>query len=247
LTPTWEQALGRSAIYEFLSLAFMYPERDAAWQLAEKASALTSEASRRGQGDVEQALLRVSGCLSDITNDGLVGEYVDVFGHSVSGECPQYETAYDQAHVFQQSHTLADLNGFYGAFGVVANPEIKERPDHISIELEFMHLLTLKEAYAQLNDHGQVKVDLCVEGQRTFLTDHLAPWIRSFVKRVSRKAGDGSVYGVLAHLLDLHMKEEFQAFSIRPAPSRRTIMPVEQEDDLDCGAEPAMADIPLGG
>ncbi len=244
MTQIWEQALARSAVYELLSLAFLYPEDGSVEQLTEKTTTVAAQASRLGWSELEQPLQNAGSLLSELTHDALVTSYVDVFGHGVASDCPQYEGEYEQAHVFQKSQTLAHLNAFYAAFGVEANPDLKERTDHISVELEFMHLLTMKEAHAQLNNHGPDKVLLCRDAQKAFLEGHLAPWIKSFVKRVSRKAGGEGAYGALAHLLDVHMSDECRIFGLRPAPSHQTIIPVVQEEDLDCAECPVLAETP---
>ena len=246
MTQTPEQALVRSALYEVLSLAFLYPEKGGVRRLAEKADTLADEAARLDWVELEKPFRKATAVLNGLTDDGMVEDYVEVFGHGVSGDCPQYEGEYAQPHVFQKSQTLAHLNAFYAAFGVSANPDLKERTDHISVELEFMQLLTVKEAYAQINGHGADKAQLCRDAQKDFLEGHLAPWIKSFVRRVSRKAGDENVYGVMAQLLDVHMTGEFRAFGIRPAPSHQTILPVVQEDDLDCAECPILDETPVG-
>ncbi len=243
---SWEQALGRSAVYELLSLAFLYPEESATALLPEKARQAASAASTFKWEELGRALDQLGDPWGQKSSDVLQEEYVEVFGHSVSNDCPQYEGEYDQAHVFQKSHALADLNTFYQAFGVAVNAELKERLDHISVELEFMHLLTVKEAYALLHDHGEDKVRLCQEAQKAFLAQHLATWVRSFVRQLSRKAGNGSVYGSLAHLLETHLDAECRAFGIRVTPSRRTIVAATPEDDLDCEASPLVPTSTLG-
>lgn len=130
------------------------------------------------------ALQQAGRQLNTLSDAGLEKEYLSVFGHIISTDCPPYETEYDQAHVFQKSQTLADLSTFYQAFGVGLNPDLKERLDHISVEMEFMSLLTAKEAYAYLHDHGEDKAALCQRAQKGFLATHLAVWIKTFVHRL---------------------------------------------------------------
>ncbi len=198
-----DEALARSAVYELLSMAFLYPEGESAAQVAEAARTLTPLASSLGWPQVKLALDDVSQQAGQLTEPAFREQYSRVFGHIISADCAPYEAEYGQAHVFQKSHTLADLRAFYNAFGVAPNPELKERQDHISVEMEFMSLLALKEAYALQNNHGEDKVALCRRAQESFLSNHLASWVGIFAQRLTKKAGGEGVYVSLAHLLVL--------------------------------------------
>lgn len=234
-------ALGRSAVYELLSRAFLYPEQGTTALLAEAARGVARVAAELEWREVKHALDRLGRQCRSLSGEKLVDDYTAIFGHAVSGDCPQYEGEYGQAHVFQKSQTLADLNTFYQSFGVAPNPELKERPDHISIEMEFMHLLTLKEAYAQLHGHGEEKMRLCREAQEAFLRRHLEPWILAFARQVRTKAVSNSAYDSLARLLEAHMKAEFQTFGIIAESSRHLIPHDGQEEGQDCEGCPVFS------
>ncbi len=62
-----------------------------------------------------------------------------------------YETEYTTPDALYKAHQLADIAGFYRAFGLEMSTENRERPDHLAAELEFMHFLALKEAQAMGN------------------------------------------------------------------------------------------------
>ncbi|MEE9285837.1 MAG: molecular chaperone TorD family protein [Dehalococcoidia bacterium] len=216
MTETHEQAPVRSGIYQLLATAFLYPDPETGGvaRLTEASGRLAKDASQVGPAQVAPALRRVKAALKARTDDALLQDYIKVFGHGASDDCSPYEGEYDQAHVFQKSQTLADLNASYHAFGVAPSPQIKERFDHVSVELEFMRLLTLKEGYAELHGHGEDKLRICRDAQRAFLASHLGPWVLSFARRVERKAGAGSAYGPLARLLEAHIEAEMAMFRL---------------------------------
>ena len=223
MTRIHEPALTRSGIYRLLATAFLYPDPAAGGvaHLRDASGRLAREASRAGLARTVRALRRTRNTLSHRVGGTLLDDYIEVFGHGVSGDCPSYEGEYDQADVFQKSQMLADLNACYHAFGVVPSPEIKERPDHISVELDFMHLLTLKEGYALLQGHGAEKVRICRDAQESFLAVHLSPWILDFAGRVARKASKTNAYRALTRLLTVHMETELAMFRLE-APGGRT-------------------------
>ena len=102
--------------------------------------------------------------------------------------------------MIQQSDVLADLGGFYNAFGV-APREGKERLDHISIQLEFLYLVTFKEARAR-EEGKALEAEICRLAQAAFFEDHLGRWAPIFAKRLAFFAGTGLPGGVRPHHLE---------------------------------------------
>lgn len=66
---------------------------------------------------------------------------------------------------------LADIAGFYRAFNLKTSGETPM--DHLSVELEFMANLALKEAYAILNRNEEM-LEIVTKAGRDFLRDHLS-------------------------------------------------------------------------
>jgi TorA maturation chaperone TorD len=67
---------------------------------------------------------------------------------------------------------MSDIAGFYRAFGLGYEGE---RADHVSLELEFMRLLALKEARALMDKEAE-NTGICRSAQREFLQGHLGRW-----------------------------------------------------------------------
>lgn len=236
----WDPPLARSALYETLSLAFLYPEAGGSALIRQKAQSTAKAARDLGWGELASACDELASTLDGVSDETMLEQYIDIFGHGVSKDCPQYEGEYDETHIFMKTQNMADLASFYSAFGVAVNPELRDRLDHISVELEFMHLLATKEAYANLHGHGEDKVHLCQNAQESFLQLHLSTWMKSFIKRMRKKAGQGTPYDMGVRLLDAHMKAEFGTYHINPAPSHQLIIPLEEEgvDEMtDCPLE----------
>jgi TorA maturation chaperone TorD len=126
----------------------------------------------------------------------LRAEHDRVFGLVLSRECPPYETEYySSAEPFFRAQQLADIAGFYRAFGLETAQAARERPDHLALELEFMAFLLRKEqlalASAGANAAATEQAGVCTDAQQSFFSDHLAWWVPSFAMGLRRKAERG--------------------------------------------------------
>jgi len=218
-----EVALARSIVYHFLSLCFLYPEPSLLASLRDEGLLKEVEESLHLLSSQKESSLFPSlltnyfpllSSLSSLSAFEFQAEHRRVFGPIIPQDCPPYESEYGKAHIFRQAHDMGDIAGFYRAFGLEVSDEAKERLDHISIELEFMHFLTYKEAHA-LKHHGIEKAEICREAQMKFLKDHLGKWVPLFTRLLSKKALAG-FYNDLAKFLEDFIS--FEGFLLKVKP-----------------------------
>ncbi len=164
----------------------------------------------------------------------LQAEFVRLFGHSVRGSCPPYELEYGRGEIIQQTAELADLAGFYNAFGLNLTEAAFERADHVAVECEFLSVLCAKEAWGQQNDNRDLS-ETCADAQRLFLRDHLAKWLPAFSHRLEAADSDG-FYGRAASLASAFIREECRRFEIEIGPQWLELRPADPERDstIDC-------------
>lgn len=130
-------------------------------------------------------------------------EYERVFGLVVAGDCTPYETEYVDGKLSEQrAQMLADVSGFYRAFGMQPSVTHPERPDHVTLELEFMAVLIDLECRAMdASGGGESEIaSRCRSAQRRFLSEHLAWWVPAFAKLLAHRAGPGFLAGVAGFL-----------------------------------------------
>lgn len=160
-----------------------------------------------------QAVPGGAGLAERLPDGELEREHDRVFGHALSKDAPPYESSFGQAHVFMQSQTMADISGFYRAFGVA--PAGGERIDHLAAELEFIQVLVVKETLArEAGDADGAQV--CLDARRAFLRDHLGCWVRSFATRLRSAAGEEGFYPALADQIASFVEEECAALGVEP-------------------------------
>lgn len=112
--------------------------------------------------------------------------YAQVLGGT--GACADGEISYRTA--MPSGMILADLAGFYRAFGFFELACAVEKPDHVSVELEFVAFLYAKEAHALLRDDGEA-AGIVRDARAKFLHHHLAVWIASFSAALEARDPDG--------------------------------------------------------
>ena len=154
----------------------------------------------------EDDLLEAAECLARLLDEAQLQEltrsYNDAFDASGGLRCSPHETSHapdTPQEALVRTFQLADIAGFYRAFGVEVVPET-ERVDHISAELEFMHLLAVKAALAQAEDDLE-GARICRNAARSFLVDHLSRWYPRFCECLG-ESPTGPVYAAAGRLLE---------------------------------------------
>lgn len=201
----------RANVYGFLAQVFAYPRRETFEILSREK--ISEAFDRLDEKFVTQAhqlieLLRTMGY------EKVCEEYVQIFGHVISAECPPYETSYGEAHVFQQTQEMADIAGFYRAWGIDIATDAHDRLDHISAECEFMSFLLLKLDYSLSKGEKEVE-EICLDSSKKFLKEHLGKWTPIFSALVMRKSS-GGLYHKAAKFLKEFIEKEAEIFGVEP-------------------------------
>ncbi len=236
-----ERSLARASLYRLLSLLFGYPV-PGTYEAVGRALAAAEVAADLIDPVVAAAVCDLGGVVAGTSEENLEPSYQHSFTLSYNEDCPLYETAFSAKHIFQQTQQQADIAGFYRAFGV--DPK-GDRPDHLALELEFLYLLTLKQAVAQ----GQADtehVKLCRSAQRGFVRDHLARWAPHVAGRIA-VAARGTVYEAAARLLHVFVESEERYLRLGHVPrfSDEPLLIADEPSEFSCPAADTPAAVSL--
>ena len=132
----------------------------------------------------------------------------------------------DAATVTTLRKALADVAGFYRAFGLTV---IGDRPDHVVAQLEFLALAVLAEAEAI--ERGDLEhAQIAASAVRSFLRDHIGGWIDAWAARV----------GAIDELTPWFPYAAAAADLVRSEAANRNVIPVR--DGAALPADAGLAD-----
>ncbi len=178
------RSANRSRLYRFFSESLRYPEAGFSERILDGSFSRSAEELLAclpypAEALCEQA--RRLGLARDLTQQDVEVEFVRLFEAGIgSPPCPLVEGVYDR----DRRAVLKELILFYNHFGLsYAEGSQAERPDHLSLELEFLHYLTFKEVLAI-----QSGKDACGyrRAQIDFLSRHPLSWTGKLVEKVER-------------------------------------------------------------
>lgn len=239
------RAYARAQIYGLLAHLLAYPSRELIGRVLDLApqTLAAAEYLRLPKDDVRRLLERIAaGGVEEIERS-----YQHCFTLTYSPDVPAYEVAYVSSEIFRQTQEMADIAGFYRAFGAGIAERETERVDHISVELAFMQLLCLKEAYAA--EHGDTEhLRVCRQAQRSFLRDHLLCWAPALAGRLATVGGT-SIHSDVGRLLVAWLDRERVSGKVEPRQIYERPLPVEAEPEEACAADSIipLAEITEGG
>ncbi|MHC4522721.1 MAG: TorD/DmsD family molecular chaperone [Planctomycetota bacterium] len=241
-----EELLARSTIYSILAPPFAYPTDEYLKELQsgevvaslKKALSLFSE-----EGEVveeeEKFCEAVEKEIPSLDVKDLEAEYNRIF--SMGLMCPHNETEYSSSHVFMKGQDLADIAGFYNAFGFKMSSQEKALVDFIGTELEFMHVVTFKEHHA-LEKGDTEHAETCREAQGKFLKGHLGTWATAFSKVLSAMT-HLEYFRTLGRLLDEFVAFDGKYLGVAPfeVVTVPAFSPTSEAETFTCG-EPSKED-----
>jgi len=135
-------------------------------------------------------------------------EYIDLFDRG-QAKASLYETEYGQP--LSKGNKLADLSGFYEAFGFAFSAAQGEMLDHVAVELEFYALLLIKHAALLGNDESE-GCEIVLDARRKFFDAHLG----SFLCTLAEQPGlqEHSVLGPVVRVAKALADEEAQVLGL---------------------------------
>lgn len=133
-------------------------------------------------------------------------------GHVI---CPPYESVYRQdrpllAKGLVMGPSTADVRRRYAEGDLVLAKNFNDLPDHIAVEMEFMHFLCAEELRA-LEDGKPQECTKRRKMQQEFLREHLEPWVDRFAECILRST-NSSFHKSAAKLLKTFVKSESERF-----------------------------------
>ncbi len=221
-----ERLLAEADIYRLLSLSFAYPDRETIETLCSLIDDM-GEAIYSFSSGIQEKFLLYKNSLNGLSTEAMEEEFTELFMTRML--CPPYENSYGKIGV-NKAGTLSDINGFYKAFGLSISERDSDMPDHIAIELEFLSLIALKEAYGIEHGIGDM-VEVCASAKSKFLKDHIGRWVGIFCRNLVQMT-TSDFYRNLALLTSGFIEEDMKFYSIIVEHVEGVLH--ESPESLDC-------------
>ena len=186
----------RSTLYGFVSTLFSDPESEKFSMMKNpefQKMVLNSclQFDENNESELSGAFQKVISMLNELNRETIQNENVSIFGHTLSKQTAPYALEHlKSTDVFFRTQKLADLNGFYQAFGMEV--ECVERADHIATQTEFLSYLILKELVA-IKKNLEEEIEICQKAFIDFHQEHFFDWAKMFSENLIEKV-EGEFY-----------------------------------------------------
>ncbi len=199
----------RQGLYRLLAALFLYPDRERLARLQNVALALQQVDDLWGGNPFAGPLERLLGVVSTLDQETAVAienEYVRLF--QVRPAAPPYQSFYLDPDGLVRGWIAVQLECEYATAGLTLSPALRELPDHVAVELEFLAYLCGQEAKAQEIGAWEKSVR-ARERQRAFLAGHLGRWLPLFVRK-AQEANPATLYGPTIESTSAFIRHDLQ-------------------------------------
>jgi len=184
----------RGDCYRFLSACFCQPQKNVFQEekvlqnLTKSLHKICPEAALFS-ASMEESILKYG-------NEELLVEYSRLFIGPFGVIAPPYGSVYLDGEQRVMGDSTMEVIRRYRNEGLSGSADVRELPDHVAVELEFMSYLVFKEIHA-LETTDLRAADEAVEKQESFSGEFLRRWIPPFCERIKENTENG-FYSALA-------------------------------------------------
>jgi TorA maturation chaperone TorD len=217
--------LQRSDCFKLLAACFYEPDKELFLeeQLCENLISLLQACCIK---DAATAAKKMQQMLQETGSDAMKIEHARLFVGPFELVAPPYGSVYlEKTRRLMGDSTIA-VQKMYKETGLVL--EVKEAPDHIALELEFLHYLGLREAAAC--EEGLDEACWYAEKQNEFLKMFVAPWVPHLCEKI-RQGTDNGFYLSLADCLE--------SFIAHTVSLHETTVPLQKTEESHACRTPA--------
>ena len=172
----------RGDSYKILSACYYLPEQDTLAKLARLKESLNSVCP--------EAVEHVSRMRDENDLAQLKVDYSRLFAGPFKLLAPPYGSVYLEGKRQVMGVSTINVRNRYQQAGLEISGEVKEAPDHIALELEFMYYLIFKEIDS-LEKSDLDRARGYIRLQQQFLEIHLGAWVHEFALAVEKNATTG--------------------------------------------------------
>lgn len=223
-----QSASCRSAVYELFSRLLSAPDLEHGRRALQISFTLGRMESL--PADVRLCFKELAESLAQTGMNEVERAWQSTFGLTDGGPLSLCESEYGMAHIFQKTDTLADISGFYRAFGL-ERADGAERPDHLSAEFEFLAFLAAKQTHAWTSGNSKL-AEISRDAERRFLSEHTARFCIGLFKKMEAA---GNLYAAVARTglsaFDWLLSQHGLAADDQLSPT----LPAGPEDPMTCG------------
>jgi TorA maturation chaperone TorD len=146
----------RAAVYEMLAIGFGYPDAPQRERVRGLATALEPWIGLI-HPDWEERVRMLEQSLDATATEELEAEFNLLFSGAM--ECAPYESVFER-DIFRKQHALADIAGFYHAFGFELGEASRWQTDHVGVQLEFCSIVPQRTRRSRRAGLGRAGRDL---------------------------------------------------------------------------------------
>jgi putative dimethyl sulfoxide reductase chaperone len=202
--------LVRAAVAQHLAACFRPPRAGTAAALGDGLAAVVTS-SAPSYAEVAPAVSSLADTLASLDDEALQAEYSRLFIGTAA--TPLHETAYGPPRLTTAAE-LADIQGFYRAFGFELSEATPDMADHLGAELEFHAALLVKLAWASSEGLREPQ-EVTAGAVAAFLDAHLGRWTATLADWL---AAAGGVYAQAAAAVAAFVRDECLRFDVAPLP-----------------------------
>jgi DMSO reductase family type II enzyme chaperone len=189
-------ALARRNMYGFLSRIFLSEPTSEIVEMLRNQIFLSNLSEMKFNGALEHFNKFSENFKGDI--DALEKEYSKLF---IIPDKKYYVTPYESVYLtglLSQAPTI-QVKRMYDKNGLEISKDFDDFPDHIGIELEYMHYLCNREAESWESNHEK-DILKYQNNEKEFLEEHLGVWVKNLSEKILDKS-ENDFYKGIAELL----------------------------------------------